>query len=226
MFKINQKYLIKLSDGRELKVTYMGISHIYKCCVCDKDQDTFEFKVYYTEKSAEIFTYGFDCLPLIIKELPDNTNIYNHKDIFEYTNPHPTKKATSDCVVRAFTIALNKDYLEVRRDLNKLKREMGYQNYKDNKFLNKLLSKYDSYTFQAVAGQPRIKGFDFVKHFPIGNFILSMGRHLVACVDGVIKDTWDSSRRTVYKAYKIEENPKGINTILNIIGTDFYNVKN
>ena len=58
--------------------------------------------------------------------------------MFKEFNAHPKGIKTDDCVVRAIASATNKDYLEVRRDLNQKKREWGFTSYKDTKFLNRL----------------------------------------------------------------------------------------
>ena len=48
-------------------------------------------------------------------------------------NRHPKNIDTSDCVVRAISTAFNRDYLEVRRELNECKR-----NYKKKSIRKKI----------------------------------------------------------------------------------------
>ena len=52
---------------------------------------------------------------------------------------------------------------------------------------------------------PRLKGHDFTQLHPKGTFVLKMSGHITVCKDGVILDTWDCSYRSVYTAWKVEE---------------------
>lgn len=118
-------------------------------------------------------------------------------------NNHPKGLNTSDCVVRAISKAFDNDYLETRRELNRLKRELGFQSYKDTKFLYKHLEAYERIILKAVRGEPRIKGYDFTEMYPKGTYILKMAGHISVMIDGVIYDTWDCRYRTVYTAWKV-----------------------
>ncbi len=123
--------------------------------------------------------------------------------MYKEFNAHPKGIKTTDCVVRAIATATGKDYLECRRKLNQAKRELGYSNYKDTKFLYDYLKDYPRLIFKPVKGEPRIKGSDFCELHPKGTYILKMAGHITACIDGVILDTWDCSYRSVYTAWEI-----------------------
>jgi hypothetical protein len=125
--------------------------------------------------------------------------------MFKEYNAHPKGIKTTDCVVRAISTALNKDYLECRRELNQAKRELGYSSYKDTKFLYDYLKDYPRLIFKPVKGEPRIKGIDFTELHPKGTYILKMTGHITACIDGVILDTWDCTYRSVYTAWEISK---------------------
>jgi hypothetical protein len=118
-------------------------------------------------------------------------------------NNHPKGLNTSDCVVRAISKAFDNDYLETRRELNRVKRELGFKSYKDTKFLYKHLEAYERIILKAVRGEPRIKGYDFTEMYPKGTYILKMAGHISVMIDGVIYDTWDCRYRTVYTAWKV-----------------------
>ncbi|MFH5881211.1 hypothetical protein [Liberiplasma polymorphum] len=125
--------------------------------------------------------------------------------MYKEYNAHPKGLKTSDCVVRAITTATNSDYLETRKILNRKKRELCYNTYKDTKFLYEYFQGYPRLIFKPIKGEPRIKGSDFTKLHPKGTFILKMTGHITACVDGVILDTWDCSYRSVYTAWEIKK---------------------
>ena len=123
--------------------------------------------------------------------------------MFKEFNAHPKGIKTNDCVVRTIATAMNKDYNECRRELNRKKRELGYSSYKDTKFLYEYFKDYPRLIFKPVKGEPRIKGSGFTVLHPQGTYILKMAGHVVACVNGVIQDTWDSTYRSVYTAWVI-----------------------
>ncbi len=123
--------------------------------------------------------------------------------MFKEFNCHPKGLKTTDCVVRAIATAMNIDYNELRKELNRKKREWGFTSYKDTKFLYKYFEGYPRLIFKAVKGEPRIKGSDFTDLHPKGTFILKMSGHITCVVDGVILDTWDCSYRSVYTAWVI-----------------------
>jgi len=125
--------------------------------------------------------------------------------MFKEYNSHPKGIKTNDCVVHAIATATNTDYLECRKELNKKKKELGYSSYKDTKFLYDYFKGYPRLIFKPVKGEPRIKGTDFTILHPKGTYILKMAGHVVACIDGVILDTWDCSYRSVYMAWEIKQ---------------------
>ena len=124
--------------------------------------------------------------------------------MFKEYNAHPKGIKTSDCVVRAIATANKKDYLEVRRELNRMKKELGFSSYKDTKFLYDYFKEYPRLIFKAIKGEPRVKGADFTELHPKGTYILKMSGHVTVCIDGIIYDTWDCSYRSVYTAWEIK----------------------
>lgn len=128
------------------------------------------------------------------------------KEIYRYCNPHPQKKLVGDCVVRAITIALDGDYLEVRKHLNRVKKELKETSYKNNKFIHKYaqLMGWDKISFPAIKGVPRLRGRDFVKKYPKGKYILNLAGHIVTVVDGVYFDIWDCTDKMIYNAWEIK----------------------
>lgn len=126
---------------------------------------------------------------------------------FIYNNPHPKGKKVGDCVKRALTLATNKDYLEVQRELNKIKKITKSQKFNDNKnykyYIEKVLG-YKKLSFPAKVGIPRMNGERFCETYPKGKYILRMAGHLSCSIDGVINDTWDCSEKCVYNAWEVK----------------------
>jgi len=118
-------------------------------------------------------------------------------------NVHPKGLDVKDCVVRAVSTAFEKDYLETRRELNRAKRILGFESYKDRKFLYEYLKDYTRLLFKSVPGKPRVKVHDFMKVCPSGTFIVSVRGHVTVVKDGTLIDSWDCGYLTVYTAWRI-----------------------
>ena len=127
--------------------------------------------------------------------------------MFKYSNPHPNGKLVKDCVKRAIVHATGKDYMQVQRELNNLKKITRCGKFNDNKnwkyYLEKIL-KLNKLSFPAIQGQSRMNGERFCEEFPKGKYILRMAGHLTCCIDGIIYDTWDCSEKCVYCSWRIK----------------------
>ncbi len=118
-------------------------------------------------------------------------------------NRHPEGKNVKDCVIRAISTAFNKNYLETRKECNLAKRELGYESYTDHDFIYDYLKKCEILKFKATKGEARYKLCEFANDHPRGSYIVKVRHHVVAVVEGVVLDTWDSTYLTVYTAWKI-----------------------
>lgn len=125
--------------------------------------------------------------------------------MYIYYNPHPQNKRVGDCVKRAFTKALDKEYLEVKKILNDIKNEIGAKVFNENVVWRELVKRYNltKLSFPAVKGQERMNGHKFCEQYKKGTYVLRLAGHMVACVDGVIYDTWDCRDKCVYNAFKV-----------------------
>jgi len=124
-----------------------------------------------------------------------------------YTNPHPKNKTVGDCVKRAFTLATGKDYMDIQRELNALKKETGDAKFNGNKNWREFIKRqgWEKMSFPAVKGEPRMDGWSFTKRYPKGVYVLRMAKHLVTVKDGNILDTWDCRDKCVYNAWKVKD---------------------
>lgn len=122
-----------------------------------------------------------------------------------FYNPHPKGKLVNDCVKRAFTLATGKDYMEVQRELNGIKNDIGAKIYSDKRVTHAYIKSYGwtKISFKAIKGQPRMTAKQFVKDYPKGTYVCRMAHHLATIKDGVLYDTWDSSDKCIYCAWKV-----------------------
>ena len=111
---------------------------------------------------------------------------------YRYYNPNKNGNSTGDCVIRAISKALNQSWDDTYWDLcdqGYLMGDWGNNNIvwdtylRDCGFIRKVIPDTcpNCYTVR-----------DFCRDNPYGVFILSMGNHTVAVIDGSYYDSWDS----------------------------------
>ncbi len=125
----------------------------------------------------------------------------------EYNN-NPQNKRVGDCVIRAIAKALGKEWKEVYIDLamEGYKQADSFQSLavwgkylKDNGWEQKLLPDTcpACYTVE-----------QFCKDNPQGYFVLVTGSHVIAVIDGVYFDTWNSGDEVPVYFFKRKEGKK------------------
>lgn len=138
--------------------------------------------------------------------------------MFTYYNAHPKGLHVGDCVKRAIVTTTGMDYMEVQRALNHHKTITGCKKFNDpgnpEHYIQNVLHA-TKMPFPAKKGKPRMNGERFCQAYPKGSYILSMAGHWSTCVNGVIYDTWDTSEKCVYTAYKMTRIDDGYTYKLN-----------
>ena len=114
--------------------------------------------------------------------------------LFEYYNPNPQQKNVGDCVIRALTKALNRPWEDVYTELviqGLSMADLPSSNAVWSKYLiNNGFTRYilpnncpDCYTVE-----------DFATDNKIGCYVLATGSHAVCVDNGVIYDSWNSTK--------------------------------
>lgn len=120
------------------------------------------------------------------------------------TNPNPNNNHTGDCVIRAISIAENKDWDDVYVELmvkGYVMKDMIESNELWNSYLHKL--GYKRYIIPDTC--PDCYSVrEFAEDHPKGTYILGTGTHAVAVIDGDYYDTWDSGHRVPIYYWKKE----------------------
>ena len=90
--------------------------------------------------------------------------------MYKFLNLHPKGKIVGDCVKRAIAGAENRDYMEVQRELNRLKKETHCDCFNNRKNITAYMQKhgYIKLSFPAVKGEPRMNGERFCQAYPKG----------------------------------------------------------
>lgn len=144
--------------------------------------------------------------------IPDNTESFCYNDGGRSEAGY--KGYTGDCVTRAIAIASVLPYQEVYDALNQLgkqehtgKRKRGKSNarlgvyrYASDRYLKSLGFKWIPCMGIGTGCKVHVKASEL----PEGRLVLRLSKHTAAMIDGVLQDTYDSSRdgtRCVYGYY-------------------------
>lgn len=113
------------------------------------------------------------------------------------------KGDTGDCVARAIAIAMDRPYREVYDDLNAFAKEFERQKKRKS-------SARTGYQMDTLRAYMEFQGWRWVPtmqvgrgckvhlradELPKGRIIVRLSKHVAAVIDGVLHDTYDSSRR-------------------------------
>lgn len=125
------------------------------------------------------------------------------------------KGKTGDCVTRAISIATGKPYQEVYDAINEAsqserrgKRKRGISNARTGVYkqtIRKYLKSLGWKWIPTMAIGSGCKVHLRAEELPSGRLIINVSKHTVAVIDGVLHDTYDSSRagmRCVYGYYQ------------------------
>jgi hypothetical protein len=117
-----------------------------------------------------------------------------------------TFRDRGDCTVRALATARAMPYGEAWHQLYTLQGELRTTSFALSEWLRVYPGRFGvlaEETFPAVCGRPRMTGAKFCAASRQGRFVLSMAHHVAAVVEGQLFDTWNSSTRCVYRAWRL-----------------------
>lgn len=121
-------------------------------------------------------------------------NKYPDTATFVYHNQNPHNRITTDCVVRAFSFALNVPYNEIVMQMAEFQCKTGFEAAdKEEKFLEK---------YYGLVRQKMLRHYDntkytvkeFIEEHPRGTYILRMPSHMTVIKNGKCYDIWDCSK--------------------------------
>lgn len=115
-------------------------------------------------------------------------------------------KQVNDCTVRALAHVSGRPYDECYDTLaaagRKSGRGFGFRNWATEAEFHGLRFAWRS--FPAVKGSPRVNPVTFALRHPKGRFVLRLSKHVMACVDGVLLDSFQvRADRCVYGALEV-----------------------
>lgn len=123
--------------------------------------------------------------------------------LFRYfqPNPLPMKEAdkVGDCVLRALCKVLSKEWVDVFEILYKRAKAMYRMPNSQEVFEGYLEEQGYRWTpLKAEKGKSRITVVEFAEKNPCGSFMVQVSNHVVAVVDGLYYDSWNSGEKALY----------------------------
>lgn len=120
---------------------------------------------------------------------------------YKYYQPNQKdlKDTYGDCVIRALTKATGKEWATVFDELVPIARELQCMPNSKASYQRYLIE--NGFTYQGISnkkGSKRPTVDRFAKDHPKGVYVLVVANHLVAVVDGIYYDTWDSGFKSLY----------------------------
>lgn len=124
---------------------------------------------------------------------------------YKYYQPNKkdVKDECCDCVIRALTKALEKEWVEVFDELVVYARDL--QSMPNDKKVYEVYLKDKGFEWvglKAQKGKKRLTPETFCKQHKTGTYILRLSNHIVTVVDGQYFDTWDCGESCVYGYWK------------------------
>ena len=120
---------------------------------------------------------------------------------YKYYQPNKKdlKDTYGDCVIRALTKLTGKEWPQVFDELIPIAKE--YQCMPNNKPCYETYLKQNGFTYKGISnkkGTKRPTVDRFAKDNPEGLYFLIVANHVVAVVDGIYYDTWESGSKSLY----------------------------
>lgn len=129
--------------------------------------------------------------------------------VYYQPNKKDLKDEVGDCQIRALSKTLEISWLEAFDLTIPICRELQtYTIFASD--LKKTRAAMDTLGFDYVGisnkkGSKRPTVAEFAEKHKHGRYILSVARHVVACVDGKYYDTWDCGSKSLYGYYILRE---------------------
>ena len=112
--------------------------------------------------------------------------------MFKYANPNPCKELVGDCVIRAISILLQQSWDQTYDELYLQGKQMCDMPSSNDVWAEYLFNKGYSRFIIPDTCPSCYTVKKFCHDNPKGEYLLAIGTHVVAVIDGNYYDTWDS----------------------------------
>ena len=120
---------------------------------------------------------------------------------YKFLNINPLNLREKDCVCRAISLALNKDYYEIEKKLELVAELFDCEMLCKCCYSFLLDDVFDLERIEEVRGMT-VEEFSY--KFPKGVYIIRVEGHCTCVIDSVCYDTWDATQEIVDLVWKVE----------------------
>lgn len=118
--------------------------------------------------------------------------------MFRYMNANPYLNEIEDCTIRAISVAEGISWDRAYDKLSASAKKMGLMMSSVDAIEEYLDRKYDRVKcYSGTVG-------DFIDSHPYGTYLITMQGHITVLKEGINYDTFDSSERKLWCAWKVE----------------------
>ena len=117
--------------------------------------------------------------------------------MFEYYNANIYDRHVADCSVRAISLATGRTWDETYRILSEAARKSGRMMDSVDFIEDYLDKRYDR-----ICRYSKTVG-EFIDEYPYGTYVISMPSHLTCVINGINYDTFDTTNRKMWCAWRI-----------------------
>ena len=117
--------------------------------------------------------------------------------MYKYMNMNPNGSNIEDCTVRAISVAERITWDEAYDELSASARDMGLM-------MNSVraIEEYLDERYKRVPIKDETVG-EFIDTHPYGTYLITMNGHITVLKNGINYDTFNSSDRTIWSAWKV-----------------------
>lgn len=118
--------------------------------------------------------------------------------MYKYMNMNPNGKDIEDCTIRAISVAEGISWDEAYNELSESARDL--------RLMMSSVEAIEEYLDRKYRRIPiRVKTVgDFIDTHPYGTYLITMNGHITVLKNGVNYDTFDSSERVIWSAWKVK----------------------
>lgn len=118
--------------------------------------------------------------------------------MYRYYNANPNKSNIEDCTIRALSVAEDISWDKAYDLLSDSARELGLMQSDVNAIEEYLDMRYDRVPiYEDTVGE-------FIKNNPRGTYLITMPGHITVLKNGINYDTFDSSKRIIWSAWRVK----------------------
>lgn len=117
---------------------------------------------------------------------------------YKYYNANPFNRNIFDCAIRTLSVVEDIPWSVAYDRLSDSARDLGLM-INSVQSVETYLDRY----YKRVPVFEKTVG-DFIRNHPFGTYAITMKNHITALKDGINYDTWDSSGRKIWGAWRIE----------------------